>query len=733
MSLALNFERKCRTCGTDILELSCGIPIFGSGLQLDHKINRYLSLNISLHDDLPKCLCATCFIKIESIDKFAILAKKTEEAYLGWFKCIRANLAQHYNSPINAIQQLNKLSPTAITSGGTTISVAGPSGTTPGQKIDFNLLKQVVDEQITTNQADSALGLNLQPVKLIKPDVSIVSYSDLKLGLLIKDQELLKLILKALKWADHDPRATFDILMQRLKNTTFREILSNPNLLKDSDLIQLLKSYIGQEAFNKFTAACNPPIVTTMPSGLTIRPVLQTPPVSPQKSNALSEPSKPVSSIRITTNIAAAIAKAERRTSPVEEGAVTQMEVGVDPSLFLDEEESRTRERPPEPASKRAENVVTIKLVPAHLSKEASNEKMIPAILKCDVRNSSRHVCSSCAQTFASKMELQQHVVMTHVIAQPKPKPALEEPTSKKVIKIRVKKPKPAPPAIVEPAPKPEQILSSLNPPITIPASTSITLISPVAKPPEPIEPELIVEPIIVPQSTDIEKDKREDQAVEPEIVVNNSEQPLKPQKSVDLVKAKPKPTTKRKREKISIKLDLLPRKRARRLQEATKKTGTKLPCVQCNKKFPLKSTLKVHVKAAHSDPSKGKLACGKCDQIFKTQELLATHKLSHVAAKFNCDKCRESYPTSSALKAHKQTHNELRLHRCSNCSKSFNRAQDLKIHMIEHAPKEKNKAAVRERTSTRSTKTSVERKATRINTSGEIKPSRTSSRKAKA
>lgn len=47
MSLALNFERKCRTCGTDILELTCGIPIFGSGLQLDHKIHRYLGLNVS--------------------------------------------------------------------------------------------------------------------------------------------------------------------------------------------------------------------------------------------------------------------------------------------------------------------------------------------------------------------------------------------------------------------------------------------------------------------------------------------------------------------------------------------------------------------------------------------------------------------------------------------------------------------------------------------------------------
>lgn len=48
MSLALNFERKCRTCGTDILELTCGIPIFGSGLQLDQKIHRYLGLNVSI-------------------------------------------------------------------------------------------------------------------------------------------------------------------------------------------------------------------------------------------------------------------------------------------------------------------------------------------------------------------------------------------------------------------------------------------------------------------------------------------------------------------------------------------------------------------------------------------------------------------------------------------------------------------------------------------------------------
>lgn len=58
------------------------------------------------------------------------------------------------------------------------------------------------------------------------------------LGSIIKDVDLLKLILKALKWPYNNQ--TLDIQIERLKSTNFNDIIVDPNLLQDTDLIQIL-------------------------------------------------------------------------------------------------------------------------------------------------------------------------------------------------------------------------------------------------------------------------------------------------------------------------------------------------------------------------------------------------------------------------------------------------------------------------------------------------------------
>lgn len=581
MSLALNFERKCRTCGTDILELTCGIPIFGSGLQLDHKIHRYLGLDISLHDDLPKCLCATCFIKIESIDKFAILAKKTEEAYLGWFKCIRANIAKHY-SPVPG-------SPVATT-GATPLPIV-PPGVIP-QKIDFNALKLAVDDQIASSSQRVSPSSDVQVVKLIKPEIPINSYSDLKLGLLIKDLELLKLILKALKWADHDPRASFDVLIQRLKNTTFREVLSNHNLLNDSDLIQLLKSYIGQEAFLRFSGGSGAGGMNLGARAVTIKPAVL--PVPVKSSTNSPTPS--------TTVIAKPGGPNDHR---IEEDSVTQMEVGVDPSLFLDDEESQNKSKVEKP--KKPENVVTIKLVPANLANKAPAEKLIPAILKCDVRSNGRHACTTCPESFSTNTDLQQHIVTTH-LAKPLIPPPQVIPIDTKAIKIRVKKTKPQIPEEPPKTPPVQQIIPA-SIPISIPPTTTITVVPAVSKP---------VESTIQPVTSNT--------TTSPSTTTSALQKPTEPPKA----QAK----SKRKREiKRPLKIRLLPPKRSRTKPNPI---SSKLTCTICKKSFSSKSTLKDHAETHKSKevPSPKFYTCEKCNQNFKSSSSLAKHKATHMGEK---------------------------------------------------------------------------------------------------
>uniref|UniRef100_A0A1A9VQ05 Uncharacterized protein n=1 Tax=Glossina austeni TaxID=7395 RepID=A0A1A9VQ05_GLOAU len=66
---------------------------------------------------------------------------------------------------------------------------------------------------------------------------------DMLLGRVIRDVDLLKLILKALKWPiDHQ---SIEMQIQRLRNSKFTEIMSDPNLLQDTDLTQLLGPYLA--------------------------------------------------------------------------------------------------------------------------------------------------------------------------------------------------------------------------------------------------------------------------------------------------------------------------------------------------------------------------------------------------------------------------------------------------------------------------------------------------------
>uniref|UniRef100_A0A1I8M312 ZAD domain-containing protein n=1 Tax=Musca domestica TaxID=7370 RepID=A0A1I8M312_MUSDO len=66
---------------------------------------------------------------------------------------------------------------------------------------------------------------------------------DILLGRVIKDIDLLKLILKALKWPVN--KQNLELQLQRLKSTRFTDIMSDPNLLQDTDLTQLLGPYLA--------------------------------------------------------------------------------------------------------------------------------------------------------------------------------------------------------------------------------------------------------------------------------------------------------------------------------------------------------------------------------------------------------------------------------------------------------------------------------------------------------
>lgn len=140
-------------------------------------------LQIDFSDKFHKRICRKCLIKLEDIHQFACLAQKNQQIFIKY--------AEELKTTVNNSVKLNK---------------------TP----------------LVSNE-----------------DITIFAYDELKLGQVIKDQDLLKLILKALKWQCSKRNQGNQI--EKLKNTNFHEVLASPDLLRDADLMQLLGPYVKQD------------------------------------------------------------------------------------------------------------------------------------------------------------------------------------------------------------------------------------------------------------------------------------------------------------------------------------------------------------------------------------------------------------------------------------------------------------------------------------------------------
>lgn len=164
-------------------------------------------------DRLPKKICATCFLKIESIDKFAYSAAKNQESFISWLK----NKSLTKNDITQTTIEMSTNSDFSFSN--ITIKkeftkekqqiVFQPHKTRNPRHVDHITLEQIINDQIIKNPklpASTTLTKIDEPMKHKLStegengnNVS-VGYHNLQIGQLIKDFELLKLILKALRW-----------------------------------------------------------------------------------------------------------------------------------------------------------------------------------------------------------------------------------------------------------------------------------------------------------------------------------------------------------------------------------------------------------------------------------------------------------------------------------------------------------------------------------------------------
>ncbi|KAF7274778.1 uncharacterized protein LOC143195274 isoform X2 [Rhynchophorus ferrugineus] len=124
--------------------------------------------------------------------------------------------------------------------------------------------------------------------------------------------------------------------------------------------------------------------------------------------------------------------------------------------------------------------------------------------------------------------------------------------------------------------------------------------------------------------------------------------------------------------------------------QESVKQVETDIfPCDQCDRTFPLKQLLDLHVQNHSRERA---FSCSTCGSEFLTKYNLQMHEKTHSEAKpFSCGICGQEFGRESLLRRHEQTHTDQthllkhekkRPFMCRECDKSFVFKQGLERHM---------------------------------------------------
>lgn len=106
-------------------------------------------------------------------------------------------------------------------------------------------------------------------------------------------------------------------------------------------------------------------------------------------------------------------------------------------------------------------------------------------------------------------------------------------------------------------------------------------------------------------------------------------------------------------------------------------------PCPYCERSFPLKQLLDIHVT---NHARERKFACEVCQKLFFSKYDLSKHALIHSGEKpFQCVVCSKSFSRSTLLSRHEKIHVEQPKHVCTYCDRKFLNTEDLEKHTERH------------------------------------------------
>lgn len=110
--------------------------------------------------------------------------------------------------------------------------------------------------------------------------------------------------------------------------------------------------------------------------------------------------------------------------------------------------------------------------------------------------------------------------------------------------------------------------------------------------------------------------------------------------------------------------------------------------CDQCDRTFPLRQALALHIQRAHRDRN---YKCTVCDRMFFSKYDLGKHMTTHSEEKpFSCPICNKQFSRANLLQRHEKVHRDELRYGCQHCDREFFTTEELEKHEDSVHKKEK-------------------------------------------